>query len=103
MRTCSSMTTPTRSPASGRASGMLTANGYAVAPLAFRICSRRRSGFIEPAPIMPSPPASETATASLLPAAHTIPACMIGYRMPKSPVALVSTGAGQTVAGIDTR
>jgi hypothetical protein len=43
---------------------------------------------MEPAPIMPNPPALETAEASRQPLHQTIPACMMGYRMLNSVVIL---------------
>ncbi len=41
-----------------------------------------------PAPIMPNPPALDTAEANRQPLAHTIPAWMIGYLISKSSVIL---------------
>ena len=48
--------------------------GLGVAARNFRICARSSSGFIDPAPIKPSPPASLTAAASLQPDTQIIPA-----------------------------
>ena len=45
--------------------GTLTPNGLSVAFLHFWICSRKTSGYIEPAPINPKPPALLTALANL--------------------------------------
>jgi hypothetical protein len=39
---------------------------------------------MEPAPMMPNPPALLTAEANSQPEHHIIPACMMGNRMPKS-------------------
>ena len=48
------------------------------------MCSRSTSGYIEPAPNNPKPPALLTAEAKRQPLAQTIPAWMMGYWMPSS-------------------
>ena len=49
--------------ASGFISMILTPKGLSVSPLQIRICSRRVSAFMPPAPMIPRAPASETAAA----------------------------------------
>ncbi len=44
---------------------------------------------MDPAPMMPSPPAFDTADASFHPDTHTIPAWMMGWRIEKSSVTRV--------------
>jgi hypothetical protein len=53
---------------------ILTPNGFVVANLHLRIWSRRTSGYIEPAPISPKPPALLTAAANSQPLHQIIPA-----------------------------
>ena len=53
--------------------GIFTPKGNFVAALHLRICSRKVSGCIEPAPINPNPPALLTAEARRQPLHHTIP------------------------------
>jgi len=57
----------------GYISGTFTPKGRSVAARHLRICSRRVSGCIDPAPSSPSPPALLTAAASRQPLHHTIP------------------------------
>ncbi len=57
----------------GYISGTLMPNGLSVACRHLRICSRRVSGCMEPAPSRPSPPALLTAEASRQPLHHTMP------------------------------
>ena len=57
----------------GYIKGMFTPKGNFVAALHLRICSRKVSGCMEPAPINPSPPALLTAEARRQPLHHTIP------------------------------
>ena len=71
--TSSSITTLISFSESRRNNGTLTPNELEVAILHFRICSRSKSGFIEPEPINPSPPQFETAEASFHPDTQTIP------------------------------
>ncbi len=59
---------------SGYSIGKLTAKGLSVAFLHFVICWFKISGYIDPDPIMPSPPALETAEASSHPEHQIIPA-----------------------------
>lgn len=59
--------------------GKLTANGLSVAALHFTMCSSKISGYIDPEPIMPNPPALDTADASSHPEHQIIPAWMMGY------------------------
>jgi len=69
---------------SGYINGTFTPKGLPVAAWHLRICSRKTSGCMEPAPISPRPPALLTAEASRQPLHQTIPPCMIGYWIPKS-------------------
>ena len=66
--------------------GTFTPNGRSVAFLHFWICSRSTSGYIDPAPKSPRPPALQTALASLQPLFQIIPAWMIGYLIPNNSV-----------------
>ena len=62
-------------------------NGRSVRARTRRICSRNQSGPPERlAPIIPSPPAAETAAASSAVAAPAIGALRIGWSMPKRAV-----------------
>ena len=54
--------------------GRFTAKGLSVASLHFKICSRKISGYIDPAPIIPKPPALLTADANSHPLHQIIPA-----------------------------
>jgi len=64
-----------------------TPNGRSVRARTRRICSRSQSGPPERlAPIIPSPPAAETAAANSAVAAPAIGALRIGYSMPKRTV-----------------
>ena len=57
----------------------LTPNGFFVQPLHFWISARRSSGGIWPAPMMPRPPAFDTAEASSAVPIHAMPPWKIGY------------------------
>ena len=57
----------------GYINGIFTPKGLSVAARHLRICSRKTSGYIEPEPISPRPPALLTAEASFQPLHHTIP------------------------------
>ena len=61
-----------------------TPNGLVVAFLHFWICSRNTSGYIDPAPIRPKPPAFETAEAKRQPLHQAKPPCIMGYLIAKS-------------------
>ena len=54
--------------------GTFTPNGFKVAALHFVICSCNTSGYMDPAPIIPRPPALLTALASFQPLFQIIPA-----------------------------
>ena len=54
--------------------GTFTPNGFVVAALHLVICSCNTSGYIDPAPIIPRPPALLTALASFQPLFQIIPA-----------------------------
>src|SRR5690606_4311982 len=53
--------------------GTLTPKGLSVTFLHFWMCSRNTSGYIDPAPIKPNPPALLTAAANLYPLFQIIP------------------------------
>ena len=59
---------------SGYSIGRFTAKGFVVAALQLIICCSSISGYIEPEPIIPNPPALETADASSQPEHQIIPA-----------------------------
>ena len=59
---------------SGYNMGKLTAKGLSVAFLHLIMCSLRTSGYIDPEPIIPNPPALLTALASCQPLHQIIPA-----------------------------
>ena len=59
-------------------SGTFTPKGFRVASRQRRICSRSRSGVIEPEPISPRPPASLTAAASRQPLHQIMPPATMG-------------------------
>ena len=63
--TCSSTSICITSSTFGYSIGTLTPNGLLVAFLHFCMCSRKTSGYIDPAPINPNPPALLTALANL--------------------------------------
>lgn len=71
-------------------SGTFTPNGRVVAARQRRMCSRSRSGVIEPEPISPNPPASLTAAARRQPLHQIMPPATIGWRMPNRVVILFS-------------
>ena len=54
--------------------GKLTAKGLFVADLLFAICSSKTCGYIDPEPIIPNPPAFETADANSQPEHQIMPA-----------------------------
>jgi hypothetical protein len=54
--------------------GTFTPNGLSVAALHLAICSRKTSGYIDPAPNKPKPPALLTAEANSQPLHQIIPA-----------------------------
>ena len=68
--------------------GTLTPKGLSVAFLHFWMCSLKTSGYIDPAPINPKPPALLTALANLYPLFQIIPPWIIGYFILKSWVIL---------------
>ena len=53
--------------------GTFTPKGFVVAFLHFCMCSLSTSGYMEPAPISPNPPALLTALANLYPLFQIIP------------------------------
>ena len=59
---------------SGYSIGRLTAKGLLVAALHWIICCSRISGYMDPEPIIPNPPAFETADANSHPEHQIIPA-----------------------------
>ena len=59
---------------SGYSIGRLTANGLFIAFLHLTMCFSKTSGYMDPDPIIPSPPAFETAEANRQPEHHIIPA-----------------------------
>ena len=65
----------------GLMSMTLTPNGLSVQPLHFWISARRISGGMWPAPMMPRPPAFETAEASSAVPIQAMPPWKIGYFM----------------------
>ena len=71
--TFSSQTAATHSSTKGERSIKLTPKGFVVCAFTCRICSRRRSPGILPAPITPRPPASETAEANSQVPSQAIP------------------------------
>ena len=68
--------------------GKFTAKGLLVAALHFKTCSSKTSGYIDPDPIIPSPPAFETAEANSQPEHQIIPAWIMGKLIEKSAVIL---------------
>ncbi|MPN60619.1 hypothetical protein SDC9_208348 [bioreactor metagenome] len=87
--TFSSITVSTSSCAYGLRSIMFTANGLSVIVFIFFISCVSNCLSIEPEPIVPSPPAFETAAAKFDVPAHAIPPSNIGYFIFKSWVILV--------------
>ena len=79
--------------------GTFTAKGRSVAPRHLRICTRSVSGYIEPEPITPRPPALDTADASSQPEHQIMPACTSGWRIPKSSFTLFVGSIGAKVPG----
>ena len=77
--TPSSMMIFATSSALGLRSMTLTPKGLSVSSLHFFISSRTTSAGAEAAPMIPSPPAFDTAAARLCSATHAIPPCMMGY------------------------
>src|SRR5438067_12162137 len=63
---------------SGYNKGTFTPKERLVADLHLCICSFKTSGYIDPLPINPNPPALLTALAKRQPLAQIIPACTIG-------------------------
>gem|GEM_PF-4465968 len=57
---------------------MFTANGREVAALHLRTCSNRTSGYMDPEPMTPKPPALLTAAAKRQPEFQIMPACTKG-------------------------
>ena len=66
-----------------------TPNGLSVASRHFLIWSRSQFSSAPPTPMMPRPPASDTAAAMCQSATHAIPPWKIGYLIPTKSVILV--------------
>ena len=88
MGTPSSMMVAICSSTAGYNMGTFTPKGLSVAALHFRMCSRSTSGYMEPEPIRPNPPALLTVEASSQPEHQIMPACTNGYLVPNSRVTL---------------
>ena len=82
-------TTRAMASASGFISMMFTPKGLSVMALHCRICSRTNCAGAAPAPMMPKPPASDTAAARRHSAIHAMPPWIRGYSVPRSSVILV--------------
>ena len=89
--TFSSAITFAISGALGFMSMRFTPNGLSVASLHFLIWSRSQFSSAPPTPMMPRPPASETAAAMCQSATQAIPPWKIGYLIPIKSVILVMT------------
>ena len=73
----------------GAISITLTPKGLSVRDFALRTSSRVHSTVRPPLPMIPAPPALETAAASTASLVHAIPPWITGYFIPKSSVNLV--------------
>ena len=87
--TPSSTTIFATSSALGLSSMIFTPKGLSVSSLHLRISSRTTSGGAEAAPMMPKPPAFDTAAASLCSATHAMPPWKMGYSICRSSVIFV--------------
>ena len=87
--TPSSTTIFATSSALGLSSMIFTPKGLSVSSLHLRISSRTTSGGAEAAPMMPKPPAFDTAAASLCSATQAIPPWKTGYSICRSSVIFV--------------
>ena len=95
--TFSSAITFAISSASGFMSIKFTPKGLSVSFFAAWICSLTQDAGAPPAPIMPRPPALDTALASSWVATQAIPPWMTGYSIPRSSVTLVFISSPSTL------